>query len=58
MATEPDQPTTTPDLVPESVAKGRSAKMPTIAIATMFVVIAIVFVIALGLAALAYAFAR
>jgi hypothetical protein len=58
MATKPDDVTTTPDAVPDSVAKGRSASTPAIAIGSMVVIMAILFVVALGLAALAYVLAR
>ena len=43
-----------PDAVPHGVATGRSPKTPAIALGAMVVIIAVLFVIALGLAALAY----
>jgi hypothetical protein len=46
-----------PAAVPHGVATGRSAKTPTIAIGAMMMIIAVLFVLALGLAALAYWFA-
>lgn len=52
MATQPKN--VTPGGVPDRVATGRSAKTPLIALGAMVVVIAILFVVALGLAALAY----
>jgi len=47
-----------PASVPHGVATGRSAKTPAIAIGAMVMIIAVLFVIALGLAALAYLLAR
>ena len=47
-----------PASVPHGVATGRSAKTPAIAIGAMVLIIAVLFVIALGLAALAYLLAR
>ena len=52
MATRPK--TVTPDAVPDRIATGRSAKTPVIALGAMVVIIAVLFVIALGLTALAY----
>ncbi len=52
MKTQPDN--VTPAGVPDRVATGRSANTPVIALGAMVVIIAILFVIALGLAALAY----
>ena len=46
-----------PESVPHGVATGRSAKTPAIALGAMVVIIAVLFVVALGLAALAYALA-
>ena len=43
-----------PAAVPHGVATGRSAKTPAIALGAMVVIIAVLFVVALGLAALAY----
>ena len=43
-----------PAAVPHGVATGRSPKTPAIARGAMVVIIAVLFVIALGLAALAY----
>jgi hypothetical protein len=47
------------EVVPDAhaVASGRSAKTPAVAIGATFVILAILFVVALGLAALAYALA-
>ena len=55
MGTEPEN--VTPESVPDSVATGRSANTPVVALGAMVVVIAILFVVALGLAALAYVLA-
>ena len=52
MATQPEN--VTPDAVPDRVATGRSAKTPVIALGAMVVIIVVLFVVALGLAALAY----
>jgi len=43
-----------PAPVPHGVATGRSAKTPAIAIGAMIMIIAVLFAVALGLAALAY----
>ena len=43
-----------PAAVPHGVATGRSPETPAIAIRAMIMIIAVLFVIALGLAALAY----
>ena len=43
-----------PAAVPHGVATGRSPKTPAIAIGAMIMIIAVLFVVALGLAALAY----
>ena len=53
MTKEPNEPVE-PAIVPHGAATGRSAKTPAIAIGAMVVIIAVVFVVALGLAALAY----
>ncbi len=47
----------TPEVVPDAVATGRSAKTPAVAIGAMVIIIASLFVVALGLAALAYVLA-
>jgi len=49
---------TEPAAVPHGVATGRSPKTPAIALGAMVLIIATLFVIALGLAALAYLLAR
>jgi hypothetical protein len=54
---EPNEPVE-PAIVPHGAATGRSAKTPAIAIGAMVMIIAVLFVIALGLAALAYVLAR
>jgi hypothetical protein len=46
-----------PASVPHGVATGRSPKTPAIALGAMVVIIAVLFVVALGLAALAYVLA-
>jgi hypothetical protein len=43
-----------PAAVPHGVATGRSPKTPAVAIGAMIMIIAALFVVALGLAALAY----
>ena len=57
MAKEPDD-SVQPALVPHGAATGRSAKTAAIAIGAMVVIIAVLFVVAVGLAALAYVLAR
>ena len=56
MAKEPNE-YVEPAVVPHGAATGRSAT-PAIALGAMVVIIAVLFVIALGLAALAYTLAR
>lgn len=55
MASQPDD--VTPKAVPDPVATGRSAKTPAVALGAAAIVVAVLFVVALGLAALAYALA-
>ena len=57
MTEEPND-SVAPAVVPDGAATGRSAKTPAIAIGAMVVIIAVLFVVALGLAALAYVLAR
>jgi hypothetical protein len=57
MAEEPND-SVEPAVVPHGAATGTSAKTPAIAIGAMVVIIAVLFVVALGLAALAYMLAR
>jgi hypothetical protein len=56
MEKEPNE-SVEPASVPHGVATGRSAKTPAIALGAMVVIIAVLFVVALGLAALAYVLA-
>jgi hypothetical protein len=55
--TKPLNDSVEPEAVPHGVATGRSAKTPAIAIGAMVMIIAALFVVALGLAALAYVLA-
>ena len=52
MTTQPDD--VTPDAIPDAVATGESPKTPVIALGAMVGIIALLFVIALAAAALAY----